>query len=213
LLLALTLAAIGAAALFPGPAGAAANRGPQATSASGNVVHGDLPAAGPSRRGPRAIALRRGSKTGLAQASRKRKCRPGYVKVRIRGKRRCRRAEQSVPAATLQLATESAQRRVNANTGWPDTYDFLIYHSSCVVLSTGVGRCLVYFYIEGLASGYGYGGVERHVDREYFFATRIAPNLYSTRIQSIDFLQPYRYICYAQGLYGLPACTSSGPWY
>lgn len=120
-------------------------------------------------------------------------------------------ATDNVAAAALSLAINYAKWKVQTSPSDPYTYDWQIYTDDCVMTSSENGRCLVYFWQQELA--WGPGGANRGIYREYFHARRYAPGKYSTRIDFIDYLYPYYYICTSYGSATIPRCGSNGPWY
>lgn len=88
----------------------------------------------------------------------------------------------------------------------PRWYWYVIYHDDCVLLTSDTGRCLIYLWKEDEGTGYGWGGIDRSIWRKYFFATRVADRLYSTKVIEIDWDDAYEWVC-SDTPRGVPSCT------
>jgi len=186
----------------------------------------------PGRSGARRSSRRPDRKS----AHRRKRCRKGYKKVKTkRGRVVCRRkrkrhATQPAPAPaptaptappasgkdlgqeilddTYELTVKFGEEAVNASHGsLPYWYTYLVNRSDCVLLSGDTGRCLIYLWQRDYAAGYGYGGYEASVWRDYYIATRVGDRLYEPKIIQIDFLDPYAWVCSDNPSYGVPPCT------
>lgn len=209
------------------PASATADANPRSTSGpvaggqSAPIKHGDR-SAGASARASTSHGRRR---------SGRRRCPAGYKRIRVGRRRRTvcrRRASASPPAApaepqpaesgvdlsqqiaddTFELAQKFGEEVIHSNFGGlPNTYQYLIRPEDCATISADTGRCLVYLWTQEYGSGYGYGGYDVGIYRDYFFATRVGDRLYSTKVVMIDFVDPYTWVCSDTPHNETPRCT------
>ncbi len=115
---------------------------------------------------------------------------------------------QEILDDTYELTVKFGEEAVNASHGsLPYWYTYLVNRSDCVLLSKDTGRCLIYLWQRDYAAGYGYGGYEASVWRDYYIATRVGDRLYEPKIIQIDFLDPYAWVCSDNPSYGVPPCT------
>jgi len=209
------------------PASAAADAsshplpGPAAGGQSAPVEHRDW-SAGASARASTSRGRRR---------SGRRRCPAGYKRVRVGRRRRtvCRHRGSTPPPApatepqpaesgvdlsqqiaddTFELAQKFGEEVIHSNFGGlPNTYHYLIHPEDCATISADTGRCLVYLWTQEYGSGYGYGGYDVGIYRDYFFATRVGDRLYSTKVVMIDFVDPYTWVCSDTPRNETPRCT------
>lgn len=116
---------------------------------------------------------------------------------------------------TYGFTRNYADGRVNCNGSFfPCIQWFYAARSDCRRVQYKVGRCLIYLYQWEYGTGYGYGGYDLGVYREFFFATRIGTSasgrrVYNTKPSFIDFLDPYYWVCSDTPRSGVPACAGN----
>ena len=114
---------------------------------------------------------------------------------------------------TLTLSIRYANSLFNDKTGFPEgTYYWSIPHETCTKLNSTTGRCLIYLWKQAYGSGYGAGGYDRAIWREYYIARRYAPHQYSPLITMVDFLYPYQWVCSDAGYSNVPYCNGYINW-
>jgi hypothetical protein len=114
---------------------------------------------------------------------------------------------------TLQHAIQYANSLYYDKTGFPEgTYYWSIPHETCTKINSTTGRCLIYLWKQAYSSGYGYGGYDRAIWREYYIARRYAPHQYSPFITMVDYLYPYSWVCSDAGYSGVPYCGGYINW-
>jgi hypothetical protein len=114
---------------------------------------------------------------------------------------------------TLQLAIQYANGLYADKSAFPEgTYWWEIPYETCTKINSTTGRCLIYLWKQAYSSGYGYGGFDRAVWREYYIARRYAPGQYSPFINFVDFIDPYYWVCSDAGYYGIPYCGGYINW-
>jgi hypothetical protein len=169
---------------------------------------------------------RRGSK------HRRKRCRRGYRKVRRHGRIVCKRKHRhpSTPATpttpagspaseadlqqqilddTYELTTKFGEEAINGSHGsLPYWYHYEVNRGDCALLSADTGRCLISLWQWNYGTGYGYGGYDASIWRDYYIATRVGDRLYEPKIVQIDFLDPYAWVCSDTPRGGVPPCSS-----
>lgn len=116
--------------------------------------------------------------------------------------------QQQIVDDTFELTQKFGEEVIHSNSGTlPYTYKYLIHPEDCVTVSGDTGRCLIYLWTQEYATGYGYGGYDVGIYRDYFIATRVGDRLYSTKVVMVDFLDPYMWACSDTPRYNTPRCT------
>ena len=115
--------------------------------------------------------------------------------------------DQTLLDTTHYYAVEYANGVIRNSPSDPRTYYGLVRPEECGVVSAGVGRCLIYLWKQTYATGYGLGGVDRGVWREYYFATHIGNGQYNLEPKPFDFLDPYYWECSDTPRANTPRCT------
>jgi len=114
---------------------------------------------------------------------------------------------------TLALSIRYANSLYYDKSGFPEgTYNWSIPYATCTKINSTTGRCLIYLWKQAYGSGYGYGGYDRAIWREYYLARRYAPRQYSPFIVQVDYLYPYSWVCSDAGYSNVPYCGGYISW-
>jgi hypothetical protein len=100
-------------------------------------------------------------------------------------------------ATAFEYAKTYAQGVMDANTGSPRTYWWLVDPKECTLVGGDRGRCIAYLWQESRFSE----GLERTIDRVAVFAIWLEGTVYMQRTQQLDLFsffngeQPFHLIC------------------